>query len=109
MSVHATVKIGEYTIPLIGIPESATQMECEKCKQIFHITDVALNGSEFVCEKCNKSMTRERAKELLPIIKAFSEGKIVQYKNFGGEWKDCFYQVDISFDESSEEYRIKPE
>jgi hypothetical protein len=53
-------------------------------------------------------MTRERAKELLPIIKAFSEGKIIQYEK-DCKWVDCFYQTDISFEHSSTSYRIKPE
>lgn len=49
-------------------------------------------------------MNRERAKELLPIIQAFAEGKEIQYfdDELGWitedpEWHDCF------------EYRIKPE
>ena len=50
-------------------------------------------------------MTREEAKELLPVIQAFAEGKIIQYRNAGGEWKDSeepsFY--------GHVEYRIKPE
>ena len=33
-------------------------------------------------------MTREETKELLPIIQAFIEGKIIQYKNGRGEWVD---------------------
>ena len=50
-------------------------------------------------------MTREKAKELLPIIKAYSEGKQIQHFEFG-EWIDKEYPnfIDlISF------YRIKPE
>ena len=31
-------------------------------------------------------MDRNQAKELLPIIKAFSEGKIIQVKQTTGEW-----------------------
>ena len=33
-------------------------------------------------------MTREEAKELLPIIKAFAEGKTIQWKDFMGRWND---------------------
>lgn len=53
---HATVKIGEHIIPLIGIPPSATDLECEFCYNIFHITDVHLNreGTHFLCKECRK-------------------------------------------------------
>ena len=53
-------------------------------------------------------MTKERAKELLPIIEAFSEGKTIQYKK-NDVWEDCFYQTDISFDRNSTSYRVKPD
>jgi hypothetical protein len=53
-------------------------------------------------------MTKERAKELLPIIKAFSEGEIIQYER-DGVWEDCFYQADICFDHVSTNFRIKLE
>ena len=50
-------------------------------------------------------MTREQAKELLPIIQAFAEGKTVQFLD-GGKWADV-YETD--FHESPVKYRIKPE
>lgn len=50
-------------------------------------------------------MTREIAKELLPIIKAYSEGKQVQYFN-GKYWEDMEY---LNFDSELHRYRIKPE
>ena len=34
-------------------------------------------------------MTREEAKELLPIIQAFAEGKEIEYFSNGGIWEDC--------------------
>ena len=50
-------------------------------------------------------MTRETAKKLLPIIKAFSEGKQIQF--FGGTiWED---RNTLSFDSDPSRYRIKPE
>ena len=50
-------------------------------------------------------MTPKTAKELLPIIKAFSEGKQIQF--FGGTiWED---RNSLSFDSDSSRYRIKPE
>ena len=50
-------------------------------------------------------MTREEAKELLPIIQAFADGKTIEYRRSGGAWKvahtptwsSCLF------------YRIKPE
>ena len=50
-------------------------------------------------------MTREEAKELLPIMQAFVEGKTIEYRESGGAWKvahtptwsSCLF------------YRIKPE
>jgi len=48
-------------------------------------------------------MTPERAKELLPIIQAYTEGKTIQIK-LDGKWKDA-----INLDFSMREYRIKPE
>ena len=32
-------------------------------------------------------MTREEAKELLPIMQAFAEGKTIEYRESGGAWK----------------------
>lgn len=50
-------------------------------------------------------MTREEAKELLPIMQAFAEGKTIQLLD-GGKWLDV-YETD--FHESPVKYRIKPE
>lgn len=46
-------------------------------------------------------MTREEAKELLPIIKAFAEGKTIQFRGRDVE--------ESSFDGCLNDYRIKPE
>lgn len=51
-------------------------------------------------------MDRNQAKELLPIIKAFSEGKTIQYKSLEGIWED---RDKVSFNCEPECYRIKPE
>lgn len=48
-------------------------------------------------------MTREKAKELLPIITAYAEGKAIQYFN-GIEWRD---QPFPSF-HTANQWRIKP-
>lgn len=50
-------------------------------------------------------MTRKEAKELLPIIQAWAEGKTIQYKLKGG-WQDM---DNPSFNDLPSEYRIKPE
>lgn len=47
-------------------------------------------------------ITRENAKELLPIIKAYSEGKKIQYFN-GNYWEDREY---LNFDDEPCRYRI---
>lgn len=53
MKKHATVKIGEYTIPLIGIPESSTQQKCFGCGKSFHLSDIKLDkkGNPY-CPEC---------------------------------------------------------
>lgn len=50
-------------------------------------------------------MTREQAKELLPIITAFVEGKIIQVYTTNG-WKTT---DDPAFDSTFSLFRIKPE
>ena len=56
-------------------------------------------------------MTREEVKDLLPILQAFAEGRVIQYRD-NGVWKDItteegFYTenafVNVNY------YRIKPE
>ena len=56
-------------------------------------------------------MNRERCKELLPIFKAFAEGKTIQWNHKQAEitiWNDCV-DPSIPFDIDYLEYRIKPE
>lgn len=50
-------------------------------------------------------MRRDEAAKLLPIIKAFSEGKEIQYKE-NGRW---YSAEDIAFFGGTQEFRIKPE
>lgn len=49
-------------------------------------------------------ITRENVKELLPIFKAYAEGKTIEVKNFKGEWLEC---DEPYFDSSPSNYRIK--
>lgn len=61
-------------------------------------------------------MTRERAKELLPVIQAYVDGKKIQFlshqqlrnKEWVDIWYDCVEPSEPSFLENVE-YRIKPE
>ena len=52
-------------------------------------------------------MTREEAKNLLPIIQAFAEGEDIQIATTG-EWKDVDESWAILFTEPPHCYRIKP-
>ena len=52
-------------------------------------------------------MTREEAKELLPIMQAFAEGKTIQYRHKG---RSTWYDLDSGqFNCDMYYYRIKPE
>lgn len=53
-------------------------------------------------------MTREEASKFAPIIKAYSEGKTIQFIGNDGKWHD-FTCPDVVFADNPEEYRIKPE
>ena len=65
-------------------------------------------------DKCNnyienkdKTMTREEAKKLLPIIQAFAKGKVIQCKSsITNEWRDF---NEPAFNGLPDNYRIKPE
>lgn len=52
-------------------------------------------------------MTREEAKQLLPIIQAYAEGKTIEFLS-GGTWVDMIYPTP-KFDCGPSKYRIKPE
>ena len=53
-------------------------------------------------------MTREEAKQLLPIIEAYAEGGKIEFKEREGEWLS-FGDMEFGFDKAPENYRIKPE
>lgn len=55
-------------------------------------------------------MTREQAKELLPVIQAFAEGNTIQSKfRDKTEWIDIKNGERVSFNTELCDYRIKPE
>lgn len=50
---HATVRLGEYEIPLVGIPVSSTEGLCAACGKKFYILDLRLDGhARPTCFKC---------------------------------------------------------
>ena len=51
-------------------------------------------------------MNRKEAAELFPIIKAFSEGKIIQTSIKGRSWEDLSENIVFY---TNDKYRIKPE
>lgn len=56
-------------------------------------------------------MDRKQAKELLPIIQAFAEGKIIQSRRIDGMWIDLEMKTAlniISLINEPQKYRIKP-
>ena len=53
-------------------------------------------------------MTREEAKQLLPVIRAFAEGKAIESRCIKGDKSLWYDDEDPSFDNDLE-YRIKPE
>ena len=53
-------------------------------------------------------MVKEQAKELLPIIQAFAEGKTIQYY-IGADWIDVDPDGAVDFSDNPSNYRIKPE
>lgn len=56
-------------------------------------------------------MNRQQAKELLPIIQAFAEGKTIQYfcESENQHWIDIEPNENIDFSNDTSRYRIKPE
>ena len=51
-------------------------------------------------------MTRKEARDLLPLIQAYAEGKTIQRIDDKNEWNDLCI---VNFDFSPNKYRIKPE
>ena len=54
-------------------------------------------------------MNRQEAKKLLPIIKAYSEGAIIQYQPKGhSNWYSAG-EGELDFTQPASQYRIKPD
>lgn len=59
---HATVKLGDYTCPLIGIPVSATEEKCDGCGGIRHIRLVRLQpDGKFQCYICEATASLRKS------------------------------------------------
>ena len=54
-------------------------------------------------------MNRKRARELLPVIQAFAEGKTIQYRDNSRVYKWSDADNEIFLLNTDNEYRIKPE
>lgn len=53
MAKHATVKVGEYTVPLIGVPPTATTEKCSQCGEARHLSELSLDEHGHpVCATC---------------------------------------------------------
>lgn len=59
MSKHATVKIGEFTVPLIGVKPSATQETCSKCNKVKHLSEISFDGTRFICRECTDQPAKD--------------------------------------------------
>lgn len=52
---HATVKHGEFEIPLIGIDAEAVQEKCDNCNKSVHLQEIMIDEfSHFLCKECLK-------------------------------------------------------
>jgi hypothetical protein len=52
MAKHATVKIGDYEIPLIGIEECHGLETCDCCGYEYGFDKIFFTGRGFLCFKC---------------------------------------------------------
>lgn len=78
------------------------------CIQFKGLEGVAPSVLEVITTKKYKTMNRENASKLWPIIKAYGEGKTIQMC-WKGKWKDFANEDDVPFYSDGEQYRIKPE
>lgn len=57
---HATVPLGEYLVPLIGVSPDATQETCARCGQKQHLKDMTLDArGQPLCAECLKKVHHE--------------------------------------------------
>ena len=53
-------------------------------------------------------MTREETTQFLPIFKAYSEGKTIQFRDSANNWHDFEQETVLIFDGDVNNYRVKP-
>lgn len=53
---HATIKIGEFTVPLVGVAETVILETCDCCHHGFGIQHVELVGTQFLCAHCRAAV-----------------------------------------------------
>lgn len=53
---HASVRIGDWKIPLIGIDPEATSYICDLCGKRVEIEEIKINesGNQFLCKRCRE-------------------------------------------------------
>lgn len=51
---HAIVELGDYKIPLIGIPPEAGLETCDCCGDTMGLSQSVFTGTQMLCPKCAK-------------------------------------------------------
>lgn len=62
MNKHAMTTVGEYTVPMLFVPEEAALERCDLCPQELPLREIIFTGKQFLCAKCAsawKSSSRE--------------------------------------------------
>ncbi len=50
---HINIKIGDYKIPLIGVPRKMGLIQCQRCKKEFELQEIRITyDSKCFCFKC---------------------------------------------------------
>jgi hypothetical protein len=49
---HATIQIGEFTVPLIGVDGEAVLETCDLCHDVYGLQQIELTGTQFLCIRC---------------------------------------------------------
>ena len=78
------------------------KVDAETIKRLSHLLP---KGRRRLTVNSIKRMNRKQIKELLPILQAFAEGKVIEYRFDGQPWTET---NNLSFYEGMK-YRIKPE
>lgn len=90
---HATVKIGNYTVPLIGIPKSATDETCELCGDVMHMSESTFQDGKMLCKTCVDKNIKNNIASPEPDVTMSGETKVCPDCNGSGldfgNIKDC--------------------